>query len=151
MSPSPSWMEFKLSLCKTIMILKQTCMVNMLLMALAAGTALMLYRFFTLSEGSLSTWRWGTRYLHFWVFTAQVSYFIADPPQCHWVPRALIWSHVFYWMQRLTQHSRIRGAASLFPCGAWNRQHLIRFPLPISFPSGAVMHSAPFKIIWGKL
>lgn len=38
------------------MIPKQTCIVNMLLMALAAGTALMLYRFFKLSEGSLSKW-----------------------------------------------------------------------------------------------
>lgn len=50
-------MDFKLSLCKNIMIPKQTCFVNMLLMA--AATALMLYRFFKLSEGSLWKLCWG--------------------------------------------------------------------------------------------
>lgn len=53
-------MDFKLSLCKNIMIPKQTCFVNTLLMARAGGTALMLYRFFKLSEGSLWKLCWAT-------------------------------------------------------------------------------------------
>lgn len=52
--PLTPLMDFKLSLCKNIIIPKQTYIVNMLLMAMAAGTGLMLYRFFKLSEGSLS-------------------------------------------------------------------------------------------------
>lgn len=47
-------MDFKLSPCKNIIILKQTYIVNMLLMAMAAGTGLLLYKFFKLSEGLLS-------------------------------------------------------------------------------------------------
>lgn len=49
-------MDFKLSLCKNIVIPKQTYIVNMILMAQAAGAAPTLYRFFKLSEGSLSEW-----------------------------------------------------------------------------------------------
>ena len=47
-------MDFKLSPCKNIIILKQAYIVNMLLMAMAAGTGLLLRKFFKLSEGSLS-------------------------------------------------------------------------------------------------